>query len=97
VALFLVTDVPIFRKNGLFFRVLRGAPGPPGRENEKKFVLQTADGQRLLEKSGKKAKKNFGGLENGCIFAPAFDRETHPAREGRRGSERTLKSMGKMR
>ena len=33
--------------------------------------------KRPEKKHEKNMKKNFGGLENGCIFAPAFDRGAH--------------------
>ena len=41
---------------------------------EKKFVFQRAVIQPKLNFQEKKVKKNFGVSENGCIFAPAFDR-----------------------
>ena len=39
----------------------------------KNFNFFQVDGQCVVEKIPEKAKKYFGGLENGCIFAPAFD------------------------
>ena len=41
---------------------------------EKKFRPQRTGSKSGAKKVAEKAKKNFGVLENGCIFAPAFDR-----------------------
>ena len=70
----------------------RGAAGPfcgafCGRR-EKKFYFFIAVLQDVELKRGGKVKKNFGGLENVRIFAPAFERgrrpEGVPEQEGRR-------------
>ncbi len=54
---------------------------------KKKFVFFVAVAQRVRRSIVKKVKKNFGGLEKGRIFAPAFERGSAP-REGRREWER---------
>jgi len=87
----------IFGKTGGKSRDCGTDSGVRGGFREKKFVLQRADVQVWRKKLRKKAKKNFGGLENGCIFAPAFDREAHPKGGRGPGSERTLKVMREMR
>ena len=66
--------MPIFGKNGVFFRGLRRVSGRFSGVSEKKFRPQRAGSKERAKKVPEKAKKNFGGLENGCIFAPAFDR-----------------------
>ena len=45
---------------------------------KKKFGFQRAVIQSKLKFQEKKVKKNFGVSENGCIFAPAFDRGARP-------------------
>ena len=66
--------MPIFGKKEWFFRFLRSAAGRFSVVSEKKFRPQRAGSKVSVKKVLEKAKKNFGGLENGCIFAPAFDR-----------------------
>ena len=48
----------------------------PGRE--KKFVFFSAVPQRVVRAHREKMKKEFGGLENVRIFAPAFERGRRP-------------------
>ena len=45
---------------------------------EKKFYFFVAAAQRVGALLEKKVKKNFGGLENVRIFAPAFERGRRP-------------------
>ena len=81
-----------FESKGGDFCEKRGAAGPFcgvffGRR-EKKFDFFTAVQQYVGVKCEGKVKKNFGGLENVRIFAPAFERgrrpEGVPEQEGRR-------------
>ena len=81
-----------FNSEGVDFCEKRGAAGPFcgvffGR-SEKKFDFFAAVLQAVGVKRGGKVKKNFGGLENVRIFAPAFERgrrpEGVPEQEGRR-------------
>ena len=81
-----------FNSEGVDFCEKRGAAGPFcgaffGRR-EKKFAFFAAVLQDVELKRGEKVKKNFGGLENVRIFAPAFERgrrpEGVPERKGRR-------------
>ena len=81
-----------FESQGGDFCEKRGAAGPfcgafCGRR-EKKFYFFIAVLQDVELKRGGKVKKNFGGLENVRIFAPAFERgrrpEGVPEQEGRR-------------
>ena len=50
------------------------------RPCEKKFKNFIAVAQRVGMDLMKKVKKNFGGLKNGRIFAPAFERGRRPQR-----------------
>ena len=75
----------IFAKNG----VTRGRfAGLFAGVVKKKFDFFAAVLQDVELKRGEKVKKNFGGLENVRIFAPAFERgrrpEGVPERKGRR-------------
>ena len=81
-----------FNSEGVDFCEKRGAAGPFcgaffGRR-EKKFDFFAAVLQAVGVKREEKVKKNFGGLENVRIFAPAFERgrrpEGVPERKGRR-------------
>ena len=63
-----------FWKKRVVFRFLRRAAGRFSGVSEKKFRPQRAGSKSGAKKVAEKAKKNFGGSENGCIFAPAFDR-----------------------
>ena len=81
--------MPIFGKNERFFRFLRRAAGRFSGVSEKKFRLQRAGSKEGAKKVLEKAKKNFGVLENGCIFAPAFDRGAAVKKRG------SLKAKGK--
>ena len=76
-----------FNSEGGDFCEKRGAAGPFCgafcRRREKKFDFFAAVLQDVELKRGEKVKKNFGGLENVRIFAPAFERGRRP----RRGSE----------
>ena len=61
------------------FRVVLREPRRPWEGiGEKKFGFQRAVIQPKLNFQEKKVKKNFGVSENGCIFAPAFDRGARP-------------------
>ena len=97
--LFKMLFYSILRKYRIFFDSeevdfceKRGAAGPFcgvffGR-SEKKFDFFSAVRQDVVCKREGKVKKNFGGLENVRIFAPAFERgrrpEGVPEQEGRR-------------
>ena len=81
-----------FESKGGDFCEKRGVAGPFcgdffGRR-EKKFDFFAAVLQAVECKHAEKVKKNFGGLENVRIFAPAFERgrrpEGVPERKGRR-------------
>ena len=81
-----------FDSKGVYFCEKRCDAGPFcgvffGRR-EKKFDFFAAVLQDVELKRGEKVKKNFGGLENVRIFAPAFERgrrpEGVPERKGRR-------------
>ena len=81
-----------FNSEGVDFCEKRGVVGPfCGAffgHREKKFDFFTAVLQAVELKREGKVKKNFGGLENVRIFAPAFERgrrpEGVPEQEGRR-------------
>ena len=60
-----------------------------GRDG-KKFKIFTAVPQRVGMGLRKKVKKNFGGLEKGRIFAPAFERGRRPQRVPERGKARVV-------
>ena len=60
-----------------------------GRDG-KKFKIFTAVPQRVGMDLRKKVKKNFGGLKNGRIFAPAFERGRRPQRVPERGKARVV-------
>ncbi|MBR5353765.1 MAG: hypothetical protein IK126_08620 [Bacteroidales bacterium] len=62
---------------------------------EKKFRPQRAGSKSGAKKVSENAKKNFGGLENGCIFAPAFDRGSGREKARLPGGKRTLKRLGR--
>ena len=65
------------------------------RPCEKKFKNFIAVAQRVGMDLMKKVKKNFGGLKNGRIFAPAFERGRRPQESaGEREGESRLKRMG---
>jgi len=68
----------ILRGKRIFRAVLREPRRPWEWIGEKKFVFQHAVIQPKLNLQEKKVKKNFGVSENGCIFAPAFDRGARP-------------------
>jgi hypothetical protein len=68
---------PDFPKNPDWKSVFAACSGRDFLFSEKKFVPQVTDIKRPERKHEKNMKKNFGGLENGCIFAPAFDRGAH--------------------
>ena len=62
---------------------------------EKKFYFLVAHTQCVVIYVAKKMKKNFGGIKNVRIFAPAFERRGRPAEGAERGgSERYLKQVG---
>ena len=61
-----------------FRAVLREPRRPVEGIGEKKFGFQSTVIQSKLKFQEKKVKKNFGVSENGCIFAPAFDRGARP-------------------
>ena len=67
--------------------------GPVAGVMKKKFEIFTAVAQRVAVVMEKKVKKNFGGLKNGRIFAPAFERGRRPSggAAGEWGGERSLK------
>ena len=78
-----------FESKGGDFCGKRGAAEPFcvsffGRR-EKKFDFFAAVLQAVECKHAEKVKKNFGGLENVRIFAPAFERGRRP--EGGAGAE----------
>ncbi|MBR5352602.1 MAG: hypothetical protein IK126_02735 [Bacteroidales bacterium] len=62
---------------------------------EKKFRPQRTGSKSGAKKVSEKAKKNFGGSENGCIFAPAFDRGSGREKARLPEGKRTLKQLGR--
>ncbi len=92
IAFFLGRRRSVFAKKGVF----RGRFAWPRRGvTKKKFKIFTAVPQRVGMDLRKKVKKNFGGLKNGRIFAPAFERGRRPQEgAGEREGESRLKRMG---